>query len=250
MTMEIGSIEALFRYPVKSMRGEALDAVQMGWQGIDGDRRLAFRRVDNRSDFPWLSASKLPELLLFSPQREKGVAEGNLPTHVRTPDGQEMAVFGGELAAEVGRRLGAPVEMMRLRNGIFDEASASVIASDTIRGIANLAGVAADVRRFRPNIVVRLERPGLFQEDAWVGGELSFGDDDDAPAIAVTMRDLRCAIVNYDPDTAQAAPQVLRAVVGANRNNAGVYGTVTRAGRLAVGQRIFLRIAAKQRSAA
>src|SRR5439155_17758388 len=63
------------------------------------------------------------------------------------------------------------------------------------------------------------------------------------PAIAVTMRDLRCSMVNLDPDSASPAPEVLKAVVRANQNNAGIYGTVTRIGRLAVGQTILLRAA-------
>ena len=44
MPIEIGQIEAIYRYPVKSMRGERVDAATLGWHGIDGDRRLAFRR--------------------------------------------------------------------------------------------------------------------------------------------------------------------------------------------------------------
>jgi uncharacterized protein YcbX len=69
MAIEIGHVEAIFRYPVKSMGGERLDAANLGWHGLDGDRRLAFRRIDDRSGFPWLTASKLPELLLFAPLR-------------------------------------------------------------------------------------------------------------------------------------------------------------------------------------
>jgi uncharacterized protein YcbX len=202
MLTEIGQVEAIFRYPVKSMRGEPLDAANLGWHGLDGDRRLAFRRMDNRSDFPWLTAGKLPELILFTPLGREGDAredgdQGNLPTHIRTPDGKELPVFGEDLAAEVGRRYGSPVEMMQMKHGIFDDASISVIVSDTVREIARLAGQSfdvqgLDVRRFRPNVLVRLLRPAPFQEDEWLGGVLSFGEGDDAPAIAVTMHDVRC----------------------------------------------------------
>src|SRR5271165_2884861 len=245
MLIEIGHVEAIFRYPVKSLGGERLEVAELGWYGLEGDRRLAFRRMDDRSGMPWLTASKLPDLLLFSPRRREEGAQGNLPTHIRTPDGEEMPVFGEGLAREVGRRHGAPVEMMQLRHGIFDEASISVIALDTVREIGRLAGrsfdvQSLDVRRFRPNVVVRLLRSAPFQEDEWVGGVLSFGEGDDAPAIAVTMRDVRCSMVNLDPDTAAPAPEMLKAVVRANQNNAGIYGTVTRLGRLAVGQTVLL----------
>ena len=246
MLTEIGYVEAIFRYPVKSMGGEGLEAANLGWHGLEGDRRLAFRRMDDRGGFPWLTASKLPDLLLFAPQRRPDGAQGDLPTHIRTPDGQEMPVFGEDLATEVGRRYGSPVQMMHLKNGIFDDASISVIASDTVHEIGRLSGRSLDVRRFRPNVVVRLTRSLPFQEDEWVGSVLSFGEGDDAPAITATMRDLRCSMVNLDPDSASPTPEVMKAIVRVNQNNAGVYGAVTRVGRVgrvAVGQPILLRAA-------
>ena len=247
--VEIGRVEAIFRYPVKSMRGEPLETATLGWHGLEGDRRFAFRRMDDRTGFPWLSASKLPDLLRFVPHRRDNGLPGELPTHVRTPAGEEMPIFSEDLATDVGRRIGTPVQMMQLKHGIFDEACISVIASETVREIGRLAGRGGDVRRFRPNVLVRLLRPSPFQEDEWVGGVLSFGkrDDDDAPAIAVTMRDIRCSMVNFDPDSASPAPEVLKAVVRAHQNTAGIYGAVTRTGRLAVGQTIFLRAASEKK---
>ena len=241
MPIEIGQIEAIFRYPVKSMRGEPLDTATLGWHGLDGDRRLAFRRLDERGGFPWLTASKHPDLILFTPQRrDDGNGGEALPTHVRTPEGEDMPLFGEALATEVGRRYGAPVQMMQLNHGIFDDATISVITSDTVREIGRLAGSSADVRRFRPNIVVRSTRAVPFEEDQWLGGVLTFGEADDAPAVTVTMRDVRCVMVNFAPDGGSPAPEVLKAVVRANQNSAGIYATVTRIGRLAVGQTIVL----------
>jgi len=240
MRFEIGQIEALFRYPVKSMRGEPLDTAMLGWYGLDGDRRLAFRRLDERCGFPWLTASKLPDLLLYTPKRR---GEGNgevLPDRVRSPEGEEMPILGEALAADVGRRCGAPVEMMRLDRGIFDEASISIITTDTVREVCRLAGRNPDVRRFRPNILVRSASAIPFEEDVWLGGVLTFGEASDAPSVTVTMRDVRCAMVNFDPDDASPAHEVLKAVVRAHESTAGIYATVTRAGWLEVGQRIVL----------
>ena len=238
MTIEIGQVEAIFRYPVKSMAGERVELANIGWHGIDGDRRLALRRTQERSGFPWLSASTLPDLIRFTPLRHEGGVQGELPTHVRTPEGKEMAVFGEELAAEIERRHGAPVQMMHQRGGIFDEASISVIATDTVREIGRLAGRDLDMRRFRPNIVVRLLQPNPFQEDKWVGGTLVFGESGEGPRVSVTMRDVRCSMVNFDPDSERTAPEVLKAIVRAHENTAGIYGTVIRTGRVATGQTI------------
>jgi uncharacterized protein YcbX len=240
MPITLGEIESLFLYPVKSMRGVPCTDATLGWHGLDGDRRFAFRRLGDTSGFPWLTASKLPELILFAPRRIEDGSAGDLPTHVRTPDGEDMPLFGDALAAEVGRRYGGPVQMMWLNHGIFDEGSISVILPETIREIGRLAGLSADVRRFRPNIVVRSRGAVPFQEDAWVGRVLSFGEGGEGPAIAVTMRDVRCAMLNFDPDSARAAPEMMKAVVRANQNTSGIYGTVTRTGRLSIGQPVVL----------
>lgn len=241
MPIKIGAVEALFRYPVKSMSGERLDCAGLGWHGLEGDRRLAFRRTGDRSGFPWLTATKLPELLLFAPLRQQQQPGVNLPTHVRTPEGKDLELFGEELAMEVGRRCGSPVEMMYLDRGIFDEASISVITSTTVAEIGTLAGQSPDARRFRPNILIASLRSVPFEEDAWVKGVLSFGEGDDAPAIGITNYDERCGMVNFDPDSARATSEVLRAIVRVKDNKAGVYGTTTRRGRLAVGQPVFFK---------
>lgn len=236
--MDIGYIDALYRYPVKSMRGDALDAAELGWHGLEGDRRFAVHRVGDHTAFPWLTAGRLPELLLFTPVRHED-GDGP-PTHIRTPDGDNLPIFSDALAAEIARRHGAPVEMVQFRQGFFDDATISVIAADTVHAIGRLAGAGDDVRRFRPNIVVRLREPAAFAEDAWVGGTLQFGEGDEGAAITVAMPDVRCSMVNLDPDTAASSPEVLKAIVRANATNAGIYGSVARAGRLRVGQPVRL----------
>ena len=109
------------------MAGEPLEVADLGWHGLEGDRRLAFRRMNDHSGMPWLTASKLPDLIRFVPVRREDGSD-DLPTHIRTPEGEELPVFSDELAGEVGRRYGSSVQMMQLRNGIFDEATISVIA--------------------------------------------------------------------------------------------------------------------------
>lgn len=239
MPVEIGRVEALFRYPVKSMSGEPLESADVGWHGIAGDRRLALRRIGSQAGFPWLTATKLPELILYSPLRQEPAANGELPSHVRTPDGDELPVFGEELAAEIGHRYGSPVEMMHLDRGIFDEAAVSIITTGTVGEIGRLASETPDVRRFRPNLLLRTHGPAPFQEDQWVGGRLRFGDGGASAVVSVTNWDVRCSMVNLDPDSARAAPEVLKTIVRARETKAGVYATVVRRGRIAAGQPVY-----------
>jgi len=241
MRIELGHISAIFRYPVKSMAGEKLDTAELGWDGIEGDRRFAFRRLADRSAFPWLTASRLPELLLYKPIGRRDTAGEPLPTHIRTPDGREYGLTDEALRKEIADRHRAEVELMRLRHGIFDEATVSVIAWATIRSITRGAGHDADVRRFRPNVVIDTQGAQSFEEDQWVGKIVEFGSEGTGPDISITMRDKRCVMVNFDPDTAESDAEMMKTVIRMNDNYAGVYGTVIRTGELRVGQLVSLR---------
>jgi uncharacterized protein YcbX len=238
--VELGRIAAINRYPVKSMAGVALDAAPLGWHGIAGDRRFAFRRVGDQSDFPWLTASRLPALVQYKPESFVDSSGEPLPTHVRTPAGASLPLIGPELATELSARFGSAVELMQLKQGIFDEAAVSVISLATIAGIGKAAELALDRRRFRANIVLDAPETDAFLENKWVGGMLVFGDDQQGPAIQITSRDPRCMMINLDPDTAEQDPRVLKTVVRLNEQDAGVYATVVRRGTITVGDRVSL----------
>ena len=225
----IGRVYELARYPVKSMAGTILESAQLGFHGIEGDRRLAFRRLGDKSAFPWLSASRLPDLVRYRPVEPQY-------TMVRTPAGRELELRGAELQNEIAEGFGSPVELMELKHGIFDDGAVSVISLATIAAIGREAGLEIDRRRMRANIVLDTDSSEPFLEDQWIGGTLLFGD----AAVSITLRDERCVMVNIDPDTGEKDARVMKAIVGLNDNYAGVYGTVVRRGAIEVGQPVTL----------
>jgi len=234
----LGTIREIYRYPVKSMGGEAQRAATIGWHGLDGDRRFAFRLVGNTSGFPWLSASKLPALVCYRPYYPRD-AESERLIRVVTPDGRDLAGDSAELRAQVEAPLGGAVELMHLKHGIYDEAPLSLITVATLRRLSEASGVPFDVRRFRPNFLIETADERPFAEDDWVGRRLSCGGRPDSAQIGVTMRDLRCVMVNLDPDTAQADPRLLKATAQLNAVYAGVYGVPVRTGAVSVGDAIY-----------
>jgi uncharacterized protein YcbX len=238
--IHLGRVHQLVRYPVKSMAGVAIESAFLGWHGLQGDRRFAFRRLDDKSGFPWLSASRLPELLLYQPIGLDETAAEPMPTHVRTPEGVNVAIGSVELQNSVAEKFGSPVELMKLKHGIFDDAPVSVINLATIAAIGHEVGENLDTRRFRGNILIATDSTEAFSEDKWIGGRLVFGDRETGPVISLTMRDLRCVMINLDPDTAKQDPRIMKAAVRLNENNAGAYGTVARTGQISVGQSVSL----------
>jgi MOSC domain-containing protein len=240
MSIHLGYVHEVVRYPVKSMAGISTQSAFLGWHGLRGDRRFAFRRVADKGGFPWLSASRLHELVLYRPLGFPGDAEDPAPSHVRTPEGLELELESAELRDNVAEKFGQPVELMKFKNGIFDDATVSVINLATISAIGREAERDLDPRRFRSNIVLQTQANEAFLEDAWLGGRLVFGSDDAGPIVSITMRDERCVMINLDPETAAADPQVMKTVVRLNDNYAGVYGTVVRTGEIRVGQVVSL----------
>src|SRR3954451_4380293 len=136
--VRVGHIHELARYPIKSMAGITTGSAVLGWHGLPGDRRFAFRRLNDNSGFPWLSASRLPELLLYQPLGFDENAEE--PTHVRTPEGLDLAIGSAELQDNVAEKFGSPLELMKLKHGIFDDASVSVINLATMSAIGREVG--------------------------------------------------------------------------------------------------------------
>lgn len=232
MKRKIGIVKELYRYPVKSMGAEPLVSVTMGLRGFEGDRRFAFLITGSTGDFPWLSASKLPRLVAYRP----GLA-GPAPVVV-TPSGEQLAVTSDALRQELSTAFGSDIQLVHYRNGIFDEAEISIISTSTINEIEKRSGCKLDIRRFRPNIVVEVTDDIPFQEDQWVGKVVVVGDG--RSSIGITMRDLRCVMVNFDPDTATSNPEVLKTVGRLNETYAGVYGCALKSGAISTGDALYL----------
>jgi uncharacterized protein len=232
MKKKIGVIKEIYRYPVKSMASERLASATLGLRGIEGDRRFAFMISENKTDFPFLTGSKYPGLIGYKPYFK------DLLPRVITPGGEDFELQSDVLLKELSAAFGSELKLVNFKNGIFDEAEVSLIGSATIKEIEKQSGHLLDIRRFRPNIVMDLTEGIPFQEDQWVGKIIAIGKEN--VSIAVTMRDLRCVMINIDPDTQASNPEVLKTVGRLNQACAGVYSTVVQTGTISVGDELYL----------
>lgn len=237
----IGRLVALWRYPVKSMGGDSLEAVDVSWNGLAGDRRWAFIRDGmTHSGFPWLTIRELPGMAQYQPWLTDAEHPDVSPAMVRTPSGRELDVADPELAAELARGVGCTVRVLKQDRGIFDTMPLSILTTQSVASLGRLVAADLDVRRFRPNLLIDTGSDGGFPETDWVGATLQLGEGDAAVRLRVDRRDRRCVIINTDPVTTERDPAILRALARERDACLGTYGTTVQPGRITIGDPVVL----------
>jgi uncharacterized protein len=251
----IGKVDSLWRYPVKSMRGEELDELFAGFSGIYGDRLFAFESSASPKGFPYLTAREQNRLLQYRPRfrhPDKAArpinlteAEGmganpvwadasELMVDVETPDGQTLAIDDPALIdllrADIDQK--HQLALMRSERAMTDCRPVSIFSLQSGRQLEEETGTPIDKRRFRANVYVDLTSAQGFAENEFVGKSLRIG-----PKVVVTVleRDARCVMITLDPDTGEKTPAILKKVAQAHEGMAGVYGAVMVEGMLRKG---------------
>ena len=258
----VGKVESLWRYPVKSMRGEEIAQSYLGFPGVYGDRLYAFHDKSAPEGFPFLTGREQEQMLLYQPRfRHPGTAasppnlaeaESNelgltpvyadtadLAVDIKTPSGEVLAIDDPALITRLAKGLDESQRLSLLRSdrSFTDCRPVSIFSIQTVQQIGEEVGFALDKRRFRANIYADLTPMDGFAENAFVGRRLQIGSK---AVIAVTDRDPRCKMITLDPNTAEARPELLRTVRDNHEGKAGLYGAVLVAGTVRPGDEIRL----------
>ena len=238
--VEVGVIKALHRFPVKSMRGESLEDAYVYWHGIDGDRRYAFVRSDNRSGFPWLTGRELPQLLQYTPAYTELEDPANSPVAIKTPDGRTLSIEDAELNQELAEAYGKPVNLIKIGRGAFDSQVISMMSTATAEELSEAIGTPVTPLRFRQNIIIETFDQQPFVEERWLNSSLVFGDQPDSLRLRLNRRIQRCVMINIDPETSAKEAAVLKTVAQTRDNCVGVFGSTERPGVIRVGDTVKL----------
>jgi uncharacterized protein YcbX len=237
--IDIGTVAALYRYPVKSMRGEAVETATLRWPGIDGDRQYAFYRAANTSRFPWLTGRDVSAMVTCRAHYRDPAAPRTSPVVVSLPDGSEHDIAAPALREALSEAAGEEVRLLQLGRGAFDSMPVSVLSTATGAALDRQCGRPVGLRRFRPNIVLDLAASGASEMD-FLDGTLVFGEGEAAPRLRLNARIERCAMVTLDADSGAKDSSVMRRVVEDFDNLVGVYGAVEALGTITVGDRVRL----------
>jgi uncharacterized protein YcbX len=258
----IGTVESLWRYPVKSMRGEELDEIFAGYAGVYGDRLFAFESSASPKGFPYFTGREQRQMLRYRPrfrhpdkaarpinltEAEKlgsGVTSRyadpeDLMIDVETPAGKAFAINDPALIETLREGLDDKhqITLLRSERALTDCRPLSIFAVQTAKKLGEETGIKVDKRRFRANVYLDLTSSDGFAEDEFVGRSLRIGSK---VVISVLQRDSRCMMITLDPDTAEKEPVLLKKVAQAHSGMAGVYGAVLVEGMLRKGDSVEL----------
>lgn len=256
----IGTVDSLWRYPVKSMRGEELDEIFAGYAGVYGDRLFAFESSANARGFPYFTGRDQRQMIRYRPRfrypdkaaRPVNLAEAEQKTatplsatsaelmlDVETPDGEIFAIDDPALIEKLRAGLDGKHELTLLRSdrAMTDCRPLSLFSIQTVRKLQEETGTAVDKRCFRANIYLDFASLDAFAEDEFVGRTLRLGSK---VVVAIVKRDGRCMMITLDPETAEKTPAILKNVAQAHGNMVGVYGAVLAEGMVRKGDPVEL----------
>ncbi|HUF33399.1 MAG TPA: MOSC N-terminal beta barrel domain-containing protein [Acidimicrobiales bacterium] len=254
--MRIGTVEELWRYPVKSMQGARLPSLELVSTGVHDDRGFA---LIDRDTGALMSAKRYSALLLASAERDDAGA-----VTITLPDGGQVRSDDPEVDARLSAWLGREVhldtprareqvsyemtfdppnddaEMVAIPTppGTFlDLAGIHLLTSSTLEGCARVhPELDWDVRRFRPNIVLDADvQP--FGEDAWCDGcHLRIGD----AVLTPRHPTVRCAMPLRGQPGLERQAKMYAALEDLHANHLGIYVDVTQPGTIAEGDEVQL----------
>ncbi|MGH7933579.1 MAG: MOSC domain-containing protein [Candidatus Binataceae bacterium] len=256
---QIGQVSALWRYPVKSMRGEPLSEAMITENGTLGDRAWALRELKYggiMSARTWAAM-----LALRARYRDEPGASASGTVVIDLPDGNSLraddpaaaqvlsSLFRREVKLEQIRaaRL-SPEELEAVVTGtmfppnrdFFDEDVIHILATGTLAHLRRLHGPSDfDPRRFRANICVDTGDDGAsgFVEDQWLGGMLEIGA---TARIAGIRPALRCAMTTHPQWNLPHDPAILRTAWEHHEAYVGVFASVAMPGTVGIGDPVML----------
>lgn len=254
----IGVVQEIWRYPVKSMRGEQLESVFVAFAGLMGDRVYGLINDEANPGFPWHTAREQEPLLLYTPKFTSAAdttrpvnlsaAETEGPginpiypddsafaVQVRTPDGDNYEIQDPALLEHLHSQTGAKLRIHYSQRGQMDCRPVSLLSAQTVRTLSGELDMEVDRRRFRANIFVDWHDQGGYHEDSLVGRTVQIGE---RLEMQILERDPRCKMITLDPDTAEISPRVLKHVSRKHEGYTGVYAAVLKEGAIAEGDEV------------
>ena len=254
----LGKLESIWRYPVKGMRGEEVDEIQVLSSGLMGDRVYAVTSSKAPAAFPYHTSRQQDDFLLYkarfksrertlkfeagnpssgsgSTDRDAFPAPGAFAVEVELPSGETFDIEDPEFIQGLRKNSSAEMKLCFDHGNFFDCYPVSLLSLQTVDQLRSETGFNIDKRQFRANFYIDWESENGFYEDTLVGRTIKIGP---TLEVKVIERDPRCKIITINPDTAEQNRQILRHVNQVHQRCTGVYGLVIKQGLISKGDEV------------
>lgn len=231
-----GEVKRLFRYPVKSMGGEELEACRVEEAGLRGDRVRVLMSGGKQ-----LTARRMPGLLAYTARFSEainGSSEGLVTVEAYDPTGALYRWDDGELLAGLERASGEELEWQVYApldplTGV-DDSPLLLVTEESLTELAKLWREEPLLwKRFRPNVIIGMDQGTPFEELGWIGRRFRLGSAE----IEIVKGCERCSMITIHPEELERDPSLL-ALIHENWDGVfGVYARVIRKGNVSKGDR-------------
>jgi uncharacterized protein YcbX len=235
-----GTVLELRRFPVKSLAGEPADALRIDARGAGGDRAQALTGIFGGARRQ-LTVRQVPRMLAWSaaypeaPGVDLDPDDPPLPL-LTAPDGRTFRWDDPALPGALRDDLGRPVTLVRDLALMPDLPDSLLVTVEASRAALEAElGRPIDLRRFRPNLHLRLDAPA-FAEEGWAGRRVRVGDAE----LELLHPCERCAIPTRDPDTTEKWPDLLRWLAAKHDTLFGINARAVRPATVRVGDAVVI----------
>mgnify|MGYP002725592775 CR=1 FL=1 len=254
----IGTLNDIWRYPVKSMRGERVDDVFVAYTGLMGDRVYAVSSSTANPEFPWHTNREQEEFILYKARftnRNRSLkpkdleaalkerlnppypSTQDLAVEVELPIGQVLDINDPAFLDHLSDKSKGELKVHFTQKNMVDCRPLSLFSTQTLDQLNAETEMDLDKLRFRSNFYVDWDEAPGFYENQLVDKKLKIGEQLE---IMVIELDPRCKTITIDPETSETSPKVLKTIVRNHEGFAGVFAAVIQEGVVKAGDEIYL----------
>jgi MOSC domain-containing protein len=257
---KIGTIESVWRYPMKSMRGEQADCVFVSYSGLMGDRVYALTTSTGDQEFPWYTARRQENYILYKARfiRNKRTlqpaamdvalnhpavlhplypSEKTFAVEIETPEGQVFDINDPAFIESLEKKTEGKLSLHYTQRNMVDCRPVSLFSTQTVEQLRQETATNIHKLQFRANLYINWDQAGGFYEDELVGKRIKIGD---RLELMILERGSRCKLLTIHPETAESDPRLLKHLIKTRKGFAGVYAAVLKEGSVCSGDEVCI----------
>lgn len=257
---KIGAVESVWRYPMKSMRGEQADGVFVSYTGLMGDRIYALSSSSADQEFPWYTARRQENYILYKARFKKNKrtiqpaamdialnhpAVLNPPyppaetfaVEIETPEGEIFDVNDPAFIASLEKYTDEKLTLQYTQRNMVDCRPVSLLSLQTVEQLRHETNIDIHKLQFRANLYINWDNDSPFYEEELIGKKIKIGE---RLELMILEPGYRCKLITIHPETATPDNRLLKHIIKTRKGLTGVYAAVLKEGAVCSGDTVSI----------